>query len=107
LPIKGRTIIALRFDARGRAKVAKGLCGHYAGFFELALKIPDEHGPAVQSWKQEKSAHDFSVKDAPAALPQNCQTTKWILKNYSFCVNVTLVIEIFQLVEESQNRETE
>jgi hypothetical protein len=46
-----------------------------------------------------KSALDFSVKDAPAALPQNCQTTKWILRNYSFCVNVTLVTEIFAAVE--------
>ena len=27
-----------------------------------------------------KSALDFSVKDAPAALPQNCQTTTWILE---------------------------
>jgi hypothetical protein len=49
-----------------------------------------------------KSAPDFSVKDAPAALPQNCQTTKWILRNYSFRVNVTLVMEIFAAVEEGQ-----
>jgi hypothetical protein len=49
-----------------------------------------------------KSALDFSVKDAPAALPQNCQTTKWILRNYSFRVNVTLVMEIFCSAENSQ-----
>jgi len=39
-----------------------------------------------------KSAPNFSVQDASAALPQNCQTTKWILKNTPFAVNVTLVI---------------
>jgi hypothetical protein len=39
-----------------------------------------------------KSALDFSVQDASAALPQNCQTTKWILGFPSFCVNVTLVM---------------
>jgi hypothetical protein len=48
-----------------------------------------------------KSASDFSAQDASAALPQNCQTTKWIVVNYSFQVNVTLVIGIF-LLEESE-----
>jgi hypothetical protein len=38
-----------------------------------------------------KSALDFSVQDASAALPQNCQTTKWILDFASLCVNITLV----------------
>jgi hypothetical protein len=47
--------------------------------------------------KTNKSALDFSVKDASAALPQNCQTTKWILVNYSFGVNVTLVMRIMRL----------
>jgi hypothetical protein len=28
-----------------------------------------------------KSAPNFSVQDASAALPQNCQTTKWIVVN--------------------------
>jgi hypothetical protein len=46
---------------------------------------------------QKKSAPNFSVQDASAALPQNCQTTKWILMNSSFCVNVTLVIRCFPL----------
>ena len=40
-----------------------------------------------------KSALDFSVKDASAALPQNCQTTNWIVESASYSVNVTLVIE--------------
>ena len=39
-----------------------------------------------------KSVLDFSVQDASAALPQNCQTTSWILRGPLFCVNVTLVI---------------
>ena len=39
-----------------------------------------------------KSALDLSVQDASAALPQNCQTTRWILRTFSFRVNVTLVI---------------
>jgi hypothetical protein len=41
-----------------------------------------------------KSALDFSVQDASAALPQNCQTTRWILRTFSFGVNVTLVMEL-------------
>jgi hypothetical protein len=41
-----------------------------------------------------KSAPDLSVRDASAALPQNCQTTKWIVEAPLFCVNVTLVIRI-------------
>jgi hypothetical protein len=45
---------------------------------------------------QIKSALDFSVKDASAALPQNCQTTKWILSGPPFCVNVTLVTRFSQ-----------
>ena len=44
-----------------------------------------------------KSAPNFSVQDASAALPQNCQTTKWIVVNYRFSVNVTLVIGFFRL----------
>ena len=39
-----------------------------------------------------KAPWDFSVQDASAALPQNCQTTKWILENRLLGVNVTLVI---------------
>jgi hypothetical protein len=39
-----------------------------------------------------KSALDFSVKDAPAALPQNCQTTTWIVEAAPSGVNVTLVM---------------
>jgi hypothetical protein len=45
---------------------------------------------------QKKSVLDFSVQDASAALPQNCQTTKWILESASICVNVTLVIALAQ-----------
>jgi hypothetical protein len=48
-----------------------------------------------------KSVSDSSAQDASAALPQNCQTTKWIVVNYSFQVNVTLVIGIF-LLEKSE-----
>ncbi len=40
---------------------------------------------------KKKSVLDFSVQDASAALPQNCQTTKWILKSSCRGVNVTLV----------------
>ena len=80
--------------------------------------MPDPIGPTLLSyhlpfdaWKRgkvakttweagwmgnKKSALDFSVQDASAALPQNCQTTKWILENYSFGVNVTLVIGFFR-----------
>ena len=45
-----------------------------------------------------KSVLDFSVQDASvlAALPQNCQTTRWILKVPLFCVNVTLVTWLAQ-----------
>src|ERR1700722_16139868 len=43
-----------------------------------------------------KSALDFSVKDASAAPPQNCQTTKWILSAPPFRVNVTLVTRFAQ-----------
>src|ERR1700688_3308768 len=43
---------------------------------------------------EKKSALDFSVQDASAALPQNCQTTRWILRTFSFRVNVTLVMEL-------------
>jgi hypothetical protein len=43
-----------------------------------------------------KSALTFSVQDASAALPQNCQTTNWIVDVYYSCVNVTLVTEIAQ-----------
>jgi hypothetical protein len=38
-----------------------------------------------------KSVLNFSVQDASAALPQNCQTTKWILGVLLVGVNVTLV----------------
>jgi hypothetical protein len=38
-----------------------------------------------------KSVLNFSVQDASAALPQNCQTTKWILGAPLVGVNVTLV----------------
>jgi hypothetical protein len=43
-----------------------------------------------------KSALTFSVQDASAALPQNCQTTNWIVEVHHSCVNVTLVMEIAQ-----------
>ena len=39
-----------------------------------------------------KSALDFAVQDASAALPQNCQTTKWMLRGALSSVNVTLVM---------------
>jgi hypothetical protein len=38
-----------------------------------------------------KNVLNFSVQDASAALPQNCQTTKWILGVPLIGVNVTLV----------------
>jgi hypothetical protein len=38
-----------------------------------------------------KNALNLSVQDASAALPQNCQTTKWILGPPLIGVNVTLV----------------
>jgi hypothetical protein len=28
---------------------------------------------------KENSALDFAIEDASAALPQNCQTTRWIV----------------------------
>jgi hypothetical protein len=45
--------------------------------------------------RNKKSALDFSVKDAPAALPQNCQTTSWIVEAAPGGVNVTLVTPNF------------
>jgi hypothetical protein len=44
-----------------------------------------------------KSALDHKVQDASAALPQNCQTTIWILESASICVNVTLVMNSVEL----------
>jgi hypothetical protein len=41
--------------------------------------------------RSKKSVLNFSVQDASAALPQNCQTTKWILGVPLIGVNVTLV----------------
>ena len=41
---------------------------------------------------KEKSALDLSVQDASAALPQNCQTTIWIVGFALSSVNVTLVM---------------
>ena len=38
-----------------------------------------------------KSALDFSVQDASAALPQNCQTTIWMVEFRTMSVNVTSV----------------
>ena len=43
-----------------------------------------------------KSALTFSVQDASAALPQNCQTTNWIVDVYYSCVNVTSVTGLAQ-----------
>jgi hypothetical protein len=40
-----------------------------------------------------KSVLNYQVQDASAALPQNCQTTKWILGPPSLAVNVTLVTQ--------------
>jgi hypothetical protein len=42
-----------------------------------------------------KSVLDLSAQDASAALPQNCQTTRWILRPPARGVNVTLVIGIY------------
>jgi hypothetical protein len=47
----------------------------------------------VNSWdEKQESALDFSVQDASAALPQNCQTTIWILELAPIPVNVTSVM---------------
>jgi hypothetical protein len=40
---------------------------------------------------QNKNVLKFSLQDASAALPQNCQTTKWIVGVLLVGVNVTLV----------------
>ena len=73
----------------GRRKVRPGAKG-------LHLRIYRDAVGRNYRRSKLKSALDFSVKDASAALPQNCQTTEWILRNYSFCVNVTLVMGIFR-----------
>ena len=49
-------------------------------------KLPEADGA------KEKAPSTFQSKDASAALPQNCQTTRGILGSLHFCVNVTLVI---------------
>ena len=49
------------------------------------------NGPV--SGSKRKSALDFSVQDASAALPQNCQTTIWIVGFLPTGVNVTLVMD--------------
>ena len=59
------------------------------------LKTGVERGqePTDQGSRENKeSALDFSVQDASAALPQNCQTTIWIVGFASGRVNVTLVM---------------
>ena len=59
------------------------------------LKTGVERGqePTDQGSRENKeSALDFSVQDASAALPQNCQTTNWIVGFASDRVNVTLVM---------------
>jgi hypothetical protein len=38
-----------------------------------------------------KAPSTFQSKDASAALPQNCQTTKWMVELAARTVNVTLV----------------
>jgi hypothetical protein len=76
----------------GRRKVRPGAKG-------LHLRIYRDAVGRNYRRSKLKSALDFSVKDASAALPQNCQTTEWILRNYSFCVNVTLVMGIVRARE--------
>ena len=49
---------------------------------------PTDQGPR----ENKESALDFSVQDASAALPRNCQTTIWIVGFASDRVNVTLVM---------------
>jgi hypothetical protein len=44
-----------------------------------------------------KSALSVSAQDASAALPQNCQTTNWMVGPPRFAVNVTLVTHSFLL----------
>jgi hypothetical protein len=54
-----------------------------------------------------KNALNLAVQDASAALPQNCQTTKWILGPPLIGVNVTLVTrEKLALKSESQRSST-
>ena len=50
----------------------------------------------LETSAKRKSALTFSVQDASAALPQNCQTTSWMVEARHSCVNVTLVMEIAQ-----------
>ena len=59
---------------RGRVKTA----------IERKQGTTDQHPPGKQ-----KSALDFSVQDASAALPQNCHTTMWIVGLRPIRVNVT------------------
>jgi hypothetical protein len=86
------------FDAESQALNTDGefIDEHY-----LALRPKETHSrseivtPRECSAKR-KSALTFSVQDASAALPQNCQTTNWIVEACHFCVNVTLVMELAQ-----------
>jgi len=59
-------------------------------------RIEGELPPPAGNQRKRKSALTFSVQDASAALPQNCQTTNWMVEGHHSCVNVTLVMEIAQ-----------
>src|SRR5215472_782289 len=62
---------------------------------ETSSTAPSQTPPqAVRKWKKRP---DFSVEDASAALPQNCQTTRGIVEFPQFPVNVTLVIPVANL----------
>ena len=54
---------------------------HFGVFSVLTVNRPNP----------KKSALNFSVQDATAALPQNCQTTRWIVERGPEPVNVTEV----------------
>jgi hypothetical protein len=91
-------IVSPVFDAWGAAEVAKATWLKKGPLGSGRAESPSFSVNVPRNYRSSKlkSALDFSVKDASAALPQNCQTTEWILRNYSFCVNVTLVMGIFR-----------
>ena len=59
----------------------------------------------MASGGKQKSALDFSVQYASAALPRNCQTTNWILGGRPIGVNVTLVMGLAARPERDEGLE--
>jgi hypothetical protein len=70
----------------------RGAPGLQVGKIEVQFLVCSSQLPVwLNLAGHKKSVLNFSAQDAPAALPQNCQTTSWILGPPRLAVNVTLV----------------